>query len=87
MGLANLVFGCRPGVPGQALLIREILLGEVTGANLAAALRQLLVDTNEIQRLQLGFQKVRELLSLAEPSRRAAREVLDVVRSSPRRSG
>lgn len=89
VGLVNLVAAWNPLLPesyrqtNAQRIAREILLEEVTAENLAAEAFSLLTDEERRGKLAGEFQSIREKLAgdgkSLSPSRRAAREVLDVV--------
>jgi lipid-A-disaccharide synthase len=88
VGLTNLVAQSQPSVKGEAMLVREVLMSDVRAQLLGDELVSLLTDSARTSRMSEGFARIREMLlggSLVpgaprpSPSRRAAREVLDVV--------
>ena len=89
VGLTNLVAGCKPGEP---LLVSEVLLTSVTVKALCGEIVGLLTDEAGRERMLSGFARLRETVlggaatqqaGTPGPSRRAALEVLGVVRARP----
>lgn len=85
VGLTNLVARSQAGEP---LLVREVLLSEVRAETLSTEIVSLLTDGARRSRMCDGFAQIRDQLlggplvpgaPRPSPSRRAAREVLDVV--------
>jgi lipid-A-disaccharide synthase len=88
VGLSNLVAAATKGEP---LLVREILLTDVTVKALCDEVVELFSDAAKREGLKAGFAKIRALMIGADgekgPSHRAALEILDVIRKAQRRSG